>query len=280
MIRLSITSSKYRNVIASILLFLIVFGIWQVYDLIIFHYPLPSLPLPIDSYALSHLIIYGVCLAALLVFLKLGESRLEEQGFKAPSNTRRSIILSICFALLYVLVVLAPGFLFEFTSRAYPDIASIIFNILRAILIALTTESIFRGYIFRNLTKNYGFFVSLYASSILFGLHGYDYPISVLRLLTMSTTEIIQEVVFQQIMPVFTSGLFLGFMFYKMDWSILGSVIFRVITLLYFFLSPLVASSVWWMGLTFEVMAYTLLFIILDSAIKEPRYRRRRYHLE
>ena len=256
------------------------FGIWQVYDLIIFHYTLPSLPLPIDAYALSNLIIYGVCLTTFLVFLKLGKSRPEEQGLKAPSNTRRSIILSICFALLYILIVLTPGLLFGFTSRAYPDIASIIFNILRAILIALTTESIFRGYIFRNLTKNHGFFVSLYASSILFGLHGYDYPISIIRLLTMSTNEIIQEVVFQQIMPVFTSGLFLGFMFYKMDWSVLGSVIFRVVTLLYFFLSPLLARSVWWMGLTFEVMAYALLFIALDSTIKEPRYRRRKYHLE
>ena len=261
-------------------MFLIVFGIWQVYDLIIFHYPLPSLPLPIDPYALSTLIIYGVCLITFLVFVKLGKSSPEEQGLKAPPNTRRSIILSICFALVYILVVLAPGFLFEFTSRAYPDITSIIFNILRAILIALTTETIFRGYIFRNLSKNHGFFVSLYASSILFGIHGYDYPFSIIRLLGLSANEIIQDVVFQQIMPVFTSGLFLGFMFYKMDWSILGSVVFRVVTLLYFFLSPLLASSLWWMGLTFEVMAYALLFIILDSAIKEPRYRRRRYHLE
>jgi len=96
----------------------------------------------------------------------------------------------------------------------------------------------------------------------------------------MSTDEIIREVLFQQIMPVFTSGLFLGFMFYKMDWSILSPFIFRVGTLLYFFFSPIVASSAWWMGLTFEVMAYAFLFIILDSAVKEPRYRRRRYRLE
>ena len=176
--------------------------------------------------------------------------------------------------------MLAPGFLFGFTTRPSPDFTSIIFNTSRAILIALTTEFIFRGYIFRNLTKNHGFFISLYASSILFGLHGYDYPISILNLLNMSTDEIIREFLFQQIMPVFTSGLFLGFMFYKMDWSILGPFIFRVGTLLYFFFSPMVATSAWWMGLTFEVMAYACLFVIVDSAIKEPRYRRRRYGLE
>lgn len=215
-----------------------------------------------------------------MLFVKLGKSSLKEQGFKEPSKTGKSIILSICFALFYILVTLAPGFLFSFTTRTSPDLASIIFNTLRAILIALTTESIFRGYIFRNLTKNHGFFISLYISSILFSLHGYDYPISILRLLNMSTDQIIQEVLFQQIMPVFTSGLFLGFMFYKMDWSILGPFIFRVGTLLYYFLSPMLASSAWWMGLTFEVMAYACLFVIVDSVIKEPRYRRRRYGLE
>jgi hypothetical protein len=96
----------------------------------------------------------------------------------------------------------------------------------------------------------------------------------------MSTDQIIREVVFQRIMPAFTSGLFLGFMFYKMDWSILGTFIFRVGTLLYFFFSPIFGSSTWWMGLTFEVMAYACLFVIADSVIKEPRYRRRKYGLE
>ena len=278
--KLSITHSKYRNLATSILLFLIVFGVWQVFDLIIAFYPLPPLPIPVDPYSLSNLILYGVSIVAFLLFVELGKSRLKEQGFKEPSNTRKTVILSICFALVYIAVTLAPGFLFGFTTRSYPDLNSIIFNITRAILIALTTESIFRGYIFRNLTKNHGFFISLYISSILFGLYGYASPISILDLLNMSSDEIIREVLFQQVMPVFTSGLFLGFMFYKMDWSILGPFIFRVGTLLYFFLSPMVASSAWWMGLTFEVMAYACLFIIADSAIKEPRYRRRRYRLE
>lgn len=277
---MSITNSKYGNIVASILLFLIVYGIWQVYDLIITLYRLPSLPIPIDSYALSNLIIIGLSLTVFLLFVKLGKSSLKEQGFKEPPKAGKSIILSIGFTLFYIAVTLAPGFLFNFTPRPSQDFTSIIFNTSRAILIALTTESIFRGYIFRNLTKNHGFFISLYISSILFSLYGYDYPISILNLLDMSTADIIQEIVFQQIMPAFTSGLFLGFMFYKMNWSILGSFIFRVGTLLYFFSFPLLASSAWWMGLTFEVIAYACLFIIVDAVIKEPRYRRRRYRLE
>lgn len=264
----------------SIVLFLIVFGIWQAYDLIIYLYELPLLPIPIDTYALANLIIYGVCLTAFLLVVKLEKSSFKDQGLREPTNTRKSIILSVCFVLIYILVTLTPGLLFSFTTRPSPTFTSIIFNTLRAILIAVTTECIFRGYIFRNLTKNHGFFISLYASSIMFSLFGYDNPVSILNLLDMSTDEIIREVIFQQIMPVFTSGLFLGFVFYKMDWSIMGSFIFRVGTLLYFFLSPVVATSAWWMGLTFEVMTYVILFLISDSAIKEPRYRRRKYGLE
>lgn len=226
------------------------------------------------------LIIYGLNFTVFLLFVKLEKSGLQEHGLKEPPHPRKFIILSVCFAFFYILVMMAPGFLFGFTTRRFPDFTSIVFNTSRAILIALTSESIFRGFIFRKLTKNHGFFLSLYASSLLFGLYGYDQPVSIIGILNMNADEIIREVLFQQITPVFTSGLFLGFMFYKMDWTIMGSFIFRVGTLLYFFFSPLVATSAWWMGLTFEVMAYAGLFLIADSAIKEPRYRRRKYGLE
>lgn len=176
--------------------------------------------------------------------------------------------------------MLMPGFLFGFTSRPSPEFLSVAFNISQAILIGITTEFIFRGYIFRNLTRNHGFFISLYASSFMFSLHTYESPISIMNLLTMGANEIVTDILFQQVSPVFAAGLLLGFMFYKMEWSLLGPIVFRVGTLLFFYFTPLVASSPWWMGLTFEVMAYACLIVIVDSAIKEPRYRRRRYGLE
>jgi len=179
--------------------------------------------------------------------------------------------------------MLMPGFLFGFEQGPSHGLLGIILNISRAILISLTTESIFRGYIFRNLTKNHGFFISLYASSILFGLHGYEYPFSIHNIFfayPSPSSEIIREVLFQTILPAFAAGLFLGYMFYKMNWSLLGPIIFRIGTLLFFYFNPIVASSPWWMGLTFEVMAYACLIVIVDSAVKEPRRRRRRYGLE
>ena len=262
--------------VSSVLLFLLVFGLWQAYDLALNYLLLSPLLVTIFSY----FAIYAACLAILIVFVKLGRSPFKEHGFKEPTQAGKDILLSVSFAIIYIIVMLIPGFLFGFASRPSPEFLSIVFNISRAILIAITTEFIFRGYIFRNLTRNHGFFISLYASSFMFSLHTYESPISIMNLLTMDANEIITDILFQQISAVFTAGLFLGFMFYKMDWSLLGPIIFRIGTLLFFYFTPLVASSPWWMGLTFEVMAFACLIVIVDSAIKEPRYRRRRYGLE
>lgn len=273
---MSITRSKTGSTAASIILFLIVFGLWQAYDLALTYLSIPPLLVTI----LSYFAIYAASLAILILFIKLGKSTFKEHGFKKPTHARKHILLSISFALLYIIVMLMPGFLFGFTSRRSPGFLSIVLDISRAILIAVTTEFIFRGYIFRNLARNRGFFISLYASSIMFSFHTYESPISIMNLLTMNANEIITDILFQQIAPVFTAGLFLGLMFYKMDWGLLGPTIFRIGTLLFFYFTPLVARSPWWMGLTFEVMAYACLMIIVDSAIKEPRYRRRKYGLE
>jgi len=266
-----------KRSIASILLFLFVFGIWQVYDLALKYLSLSSLLINIFSY----FAIYAISLAILILFIKLGKSSLREHGFRKPTQMRRDMLLSASFTGIYIIVMLIPGFLFGFTSRPFPGFLFLIVNIPRAILIAITTELIFRGYIFRNLTRNHGFFISLYASSVMFGLHTYEFPISIMNLLTMDSNTIITDILFQKILTVFTAGLFLGFTFYKMNWSLLGPIVFRAGTLFFYYFSPLVAGSMqWWMGLTFEVMAYVCLIIIVDSTIEEPRYRRRRYGLE
>ncbi|NIM45379.1 MAG: hypothetical protein GTO54_07090 [Nitrososphaeria archaeon] len=273
---MSTTPSKTETLVFSVVLFLIVFGIWQAYDLILANFMFSALAITIITY----FVIYAICISIFALFVKLGKSSFKEHGFKEPSRPKTHIPLSIFFVLVYIIVMLMPAFLFGFTQRSPPSFLGIIFDISRALLISLTTESIFRGYIFRNLTKNQGFFIALYASSIMFGLHGYEYPVSIMNLLAMSSDEIITEILFPQILPAFTGGLFLGYMFYKMDWSLVGPIIFRTGTLLYFSFTPFIASSPWWMAITFEVMAYACLFVIVDSAIKEPRYRRRRFGLE
>ena len=272
---MSLKHSRSGGLLASITLFLIVFGIWQAYDVVMAYFSPQALFIYVVYFAF-----FGACLAIFILFVKLGKSDLREHGFKAPSNLGKYVLLSISSVVLYILANLIPGFMFGFGSRPSSGILAIPINIGRAVLISLTTESIFRGYIFKNLTSKYGFFPALYASSIMFGLHRYDDPVSILNLLSMSTDKIVSEVLFCQILPAFMGGLFLGFMFYKMGWSLLGPIIFHMGILVYFPLSPLTVNVPWWMGLTFEVTAYLLLFVFMDSTIKEPGYRRRRYGLE
>jgi membrane protease YdiL (CAAX protease family) len=173
-------------------------------------------------------------------------------------------------------VTLLPGFVWGFSSSPYPHtFFYFVFSIVNAIIVSLTTESIFRGYILKNLIGKQGFFTSLYISSIMFSLYSIPIP----TLATMSPNMIVTYV-FTDILPVFAAGLFLGFFFYKTGWSIIGPILFRIGTLLYLFLPPLMATPPWWMKLTFEVTAYACLIVVLEATVKESRFLRRKYGLE
>lgn len=267
-------SSKSRTLIKTISLFLIVFLLWQLYDLIMLKFSV-TLLLNYALYLATHIVTFAIFIA----FVKLGKSDLKNQGFKAPKSFQRTVLLSLLFVGFYIFVILVPGSIFRLSFRTLPDLFTIAFNIARAVVIAVATEAIFRGYIFRNLAENYGFFTALYLSSIMFGFNRYDDPVSINNLLNMSANEIMTEVVFTQILPAFVAGLFLGYMFYKMNWSLVGPIIFRMGVLIYFPLSPITIEMQWWMGLTFEIVAYACLILIVDSVIKEPKYRRKRYGL-
>ena len=277
--KLSKIYSKSGGARTSALLFLIVFGIWQAYDLIMVSFSLQTFSIHLIYFAT-----HGATLAIFILFVKLGESDLKTYGLRGPSKLGRSVLLSISLVMFYIFATLMPGLLFGIRYKPPLGILAIFFNITRAILISLTKETIFRGYIFKNLLNKHGFFTALYTSSIMFGLSRYDEPVSIVNLITMtqnmSISEIVGDVLFMEVMPAFIGGLFLGYMFYKMDWSLLGPVIFNMGILLYSTLSPITVGIPWWMGLTFEVIAYVCLFVFIDSAIQEPSYRRKRYGLE
>jgi membrane protease YdiL (CAAX protease family) len=253
-------------------LFLIVFGLWQTYYVI--HILIPEIQV---SY--TYALYFAICLASLaifLIFVKLGKSTLSEHGFKEPTNANRCLILSVFSIMFYLAVTLLPGFIWGFSSPPYPHtFFYFVFTIVNAIIVSLTTESIFRGYIFKNIIDKCGFFASLYASSIMFSL----YQIPIPTLTAMSPDRIITYI-FTNIIPMFAAGIFLGFFFYKTGWSLLGPIIFRTGILLYLFLPPIMATPPWWMKLTFEVTAYAGLIILLEATVKEPKFLRKKYRIE
>jgi len=265
---------KLISLITSLLLFVIVFVLWQIYDIIIVEVPIPSLLIHAPYFSIP-----AIGLVVFALFTKLTKSSFKKQGYKKPAGITASkcLLLSLLFIVIYIFIVLAQGLFGTFGTTTFStEPYQIIFRVALAIVFGLASESVFRGYIFRNLVGNYGFFLSLYASSILFGLHN----ISLRTILGMGTHDIIIYI-FTAIIPAIAEGIFLGYYFYKIGWSLLGPTTFRMIWL--FFLEPLPimsASSPWWIALTFELLAFIVLIFAVDTIIKEPRYARRKYGLE
>ena len=264
--------SKTISIATSIALFFIALALVQVYDFIILNATIPTW-----SYMAIYLLIPSISLVAFGLFIKLTKSSFSKQGYKKPAgiSTRRCILLSLFFLIVYISIYLAQGFFgtlgpLKLPSSPYFFLSSLAISVVYGFF----SESVFRGYIFRNLTRYYGFFTSLYISSILFSL----LTISISNIVSITADPFI--FIFTSIIPAIASGLFLAFFFYKIRWSLLGPLIFRIGFLLFYELAPIGVSSPWWIALTFEMLAFVVLILLADSIIQEPQYRRRRYGLQ
>jgi len=259
------------DIATAVLLCIVTFCLWQLYYLILENFDLTVLG--------TYIFYFAIYIAAFLVFIgvvKLKNSTLRMHGFKMPPKPSNIIFISILTVVTYLIITLSLGFFqgFGISPIRYTPFY-VFFSVTNALVSSLVVESIFRGYAFQTLTKNLGFFSSLYVSSFFFSI----YQISIPSLLTMSTDRI-AITIFTDIFPKFAAGIFLGFFFYKNNWSLLGPFTFQVGTSIYNSFSTISVSSPWWLTLTFEVFAYITIIMFIDSAIKEPRYRRKCYGLE
>jgi membrane protease YdiL (CAAX protease family) len=264
-------SPRQRTLATSLLLFFVVFGLWQLHDFVLVNMQ----PSDLETYFL-YLAIPSASLVAFAVSVKLTKSSFKNQGFRRPTfiKTKPCIGLALLCLAIYLLIFLFPGFStgIDFLGiRTDPFL--LVFRIVSAVVFGIAGEAVFRGYIFRNLSKNYGFFTSLYTSALLFSLH----QIIIRDLLTMSL-DTLGQFVFTDVLVPFVGGLFLGFLIYKTGWSLLAPIIFRIGV--YYYFDPLAIASApdvsWWMAITFEMASYVILILMVDYAIKEPAYRRRK----
>jgi membrane protease YdiL (CAAX protease family) len=285
------TSSKATDTLTAITLFFIVFALWQVYWQLL-EIIKPDYPYDIILF----LTIPSLSLAIYALFIKLGKTTLRRQGFQKPTttNTKKTVTLSIACAAVYIIMILAPGLTavlatgsinegFELSSSLLTPLRAvyrITFGIAYAIILSLAYESIFRGYIFRNLVRHYGFFTSLYTASIMFGLVASATMHPFQAVLSMSQADLV-SFIFMYVLTAFAAGLFLGFYFYKTGWSLLGPIAFQLGVIFFMWPDPIVSStSEWWIALTFQVIAYAILILAIDTSIKEPMYLRKKYGLE
>ncbi len=283
--------SRMADTLTAILLFIAVFAIWQVYWQILETIK-PVYPFDIIFFLIIPCTFIAICAAAVI----LRKSTFKREGFRKPAtiNTKKTITISIACIAIYIFMLLAPGItavmstgnitegysLTEYFLTPLRIAYRIVYGIAYAAIFSLAYEAIFRGHIFRNLTRHYGFFTSLYASSIMFCIARIGDQISIKNLLAMSTQSLV-TFIFLNILTVFAAGLFLGYYFYKTGWSLLGPITFQIGILFFLWPDPLVAStSVWWIALTFQIIGYVVLILAIDSLIKEPAFVRKKYGLE
>jgi len=284
-------TSKGTDTLTAILLFVITFALWQAY------WQLLETIRP--GYPYDYILFLAIPIASIAAYAALIIARrttFKRHGFRKPANikTKTTILLGIACAIFYIIMLLAPGITgvlstgnisegFE-VSRFMTTPINILYRtglgMAYAIIISLAYETVFRGYIFRNLVRHHGFFKSLYASAIMFSLISATSKTSISSLLTMDTSSL-AEFLFMDILTAFAAGLFLGYYFYKTGWSLLGPVIFQMGVSFFLWPDPLISStSLWWMALTFQVIGYAVLILAIDSFVKEPMYVRKRYGLE
>lgn len=268
--------SKHVSLAASLALFLTVFILWQIHNYILVNFPLSTL----DIY-IFNLIIPSISLVLFAGFTKILGSNFRRQGFRHPTTIRTKVcvgLVSLCLG-IYFVVILSSGFfrggIVFLGVRTDPFL--FFYRIVSAVIYGFAGETVFRGFIFRNLARNYNFFASLYGSSLLFSIH----QIAVRKLLLISMDEFI-IFLFTDVLTLMVAGLFLGFLFYKTGWSLLAPLLFVIGTRYYFDPLPIASPGglSWWMAITFEMAAYACLILLIDYAIKEPGYRRRKYGLE
>lgn len=229
------------------LLFFFVFGLSQV----MFFFP------PNKVKDVAGLIVNIIYVSAFIVLVKKEGLGFREHGLYWPERYERHIITAILFAFVHFLVtVFVAGTLTGFQALSSTPSFSIPMEIITILLIALASESIFRGYIMRNVTEAYGFPLALSLSSFMFSLHRFPLPL-------IGSFHLMSE--FGTAVSLFFMAAFLGF-FFKRTTSLIGPVTFHVVVLLLHHLTPLAAIKTEY-ELLFDVIAYIFLIILLNVVV-------------
>jgi len=204
-----------------------------------------------------NLIVNIVYVSVFTVLVKQEGLGFQEYGLYWPKNYEKHIFTAILFAFVHFLVtVFLAGTLIGFQVSPSIPSSSVPLKIIVTLIIALAGESIFRGYIQRNLEGAYGFPLALSLSSLMFSLHRFPLPL-------IGSFHLVYE--FGKVISLFLMATFLGF-FFKRTMNLIGPVTFHAVVLLLHHLTPLAAVKTEY-TLLFDVIAYIFLIILLNVVV-------------
>lgn len=234
------------------LLFILVFGLWQLTHVLIYIHLAPDW-----LQHITRLVTPIICVVVSILFIKWQGSDFQEYGFwwPEPEKPEKYLFVSTLLVLAHVFItVFLPGSFMGF--ELLPPTPRIPLEIMVALLTGLASEIVFRGYILKNLTIAYGFLPALCISSIMFTLQKLPFP----SLSTLSSIEI-----FTSIISLLLAGIFLGLLFQRTK-TLVCPVTFHV-ALLLSYMVPFKAAVTAEYALVFEVIAYAFLTIALKFIV-------------
>jgi signal peptidase I len=199
---------------------------------------------------------------------------LERYGFFTP---HLGLPLALGFpgilVAFYMVATVEPGLLFGLRVLSAPIPLVFGYTLASAPLVALAEEGLFRGYALRGWTETTNYRQALFGSSLLFGLFSLD-PLVLLNL----PVGLLVQYLFQALLLNVVLGVVLGFYVYKSRWSLLPPFALRTGLLWATGLLPWVAVYPdWEAGFVFALIGLALVLLLIQAAIREPRYVRRHY---
>lgn len=235
------------------LLFFCVFGTQQMMHVLVY----VCLP-PEWLQSFIYLVIQTAYLGAVLLLIKQENSDFQGHGFWLPENLGKHISIGVLLALAHFFItVFLPGSFVGF--ELLPPVPQISLKFMEVFLTSLASESVFRGYIQRNLTRVYKFLPALCISSFMFSLHG-------LPLLSLPSFDL--TFLFTDAVSLFITGIFLG-LFFQKTMTLVYPVTFYGVLLLTHRLTPLKAITTEYTALFFDVIAYAFLILLVYILVRK-----------
>jgi len=223
------------------------------------------------------LAVYTAAQAALVglvvVAARLERRPLREYGFVLRGPVLPTVLFSALLTLLYVVIEVYPGFLIGFAHVPLLSVPGFGFAVLSAPVVALGQEALFRGYVFRTLSRRLPLASAMAISAALFAAQTTNF-------LVLSTVGLVAggEYLFGTTVANLVLGLVLALQYYKTRWSLLGPVATRSGVLWATALLPVAANfSSWETAFAALLLAYGALFAVVAGGLREPRLQALRY---
>jgi membrane protease YdiL (CAAX protease family) len=193
----------------SLILILLLVGLLQLYYLSCLLFPILGIYYPYGF--IAHMAFYVAEFITLFLYIKIvNKASFVDLGFRRLEKWRTYCALGFVLAIFHNAIGLAFSIFVLGVRHGFylPLYVHILVYFAAFLLISVSEEGVFRGYILGGLLKRYGESASIFFSSLLFGLYHLFYP----YLLDWPFGTIM---IINQVFLSFTAGLFLAYFYCK-----------------------------------------------------------------